>query len=112
MANIETTLIAYLREKGFKAYANVPKDRPAEFVTVERTGGAADKVAIDRPTVAVQSWSDSRLDASILCYNVDSAMRTCDADGVMSVKTNSIYNFPDAESGQSRYQAVYDIVTN
>lgn len=112
MVNIETTLIAYLREKGFSAYANVPAKRPVEFVTVERTGGSHDAVAIDRPTVVIQSWSDSRLNASILAYNVNEAMLKCDAEGVMRVSCNSMYNFPDTDSDTNRYQAVYDIVTN
>ena len=110
--NIETALIEYLKECGFDAYANVPVERPEEFVTVERTGGSHDAVAIDRPVVAIQCWASSRLDASILSYNVNSAMLRCDAEGVMKVSCNSLYNFPDGESGMSRYQAVYDIVTN
>jgi len=109
--NVETEIIAYLREMGFNAYANVPATRPAEFVTVERTGGAADAIALDRPTVAIQAWSASRLSASVLIGNVIAAMKAfSEKPSVAKVSCNAMYNFPDTESGTNRYQAVFDLV--
>lgn len=109
--NIEATIISYLSEKGIKAVADIPADRPGEFVTVERTGGSHDSVVLDRPTVAVQAWSTTRYKASELMDKVDSLMLGLPSvSGVSRCKRNSMYNYPD-ESGQPRYQAVYDLVT-
>lgn len=108
--NVEEAIIGHLKAHGFDAYANVPKPRPREFVTVELTGGAADGVRVNRPTVAVQSWSTSRYEASELALRVDACMREIVGDNrICRAKRNSMYNYPDDE--QARYQAVYDLVT-
>lgn len=106
--NVEAEIVAHLNSKGFKAYADVPKPRPQEFVTVERTGGTSD--VLDRPTVAVQAWSTSRHKASELMLAVDDCMMgIVERPSITRCKRNSLYNYPDAE--QPRYQAVYDLVT-
>ena len=107
--NVEALIVEHLNQGGFKAYADVPANRPAEFVTVERTGGASD--ALDRPTVAVQSWASTRYAASELAIKVDACMKgiVMNTD-VAKVSRNTLYNYPD-ESGHPRYQAVYDLVT-
>lgn len=111
MMNIEATVISYLKKNGINAVADVPKDRPGEFVTVERTGGSHDSVILDRPTVAVQAWSTTRYKASELMNEVDAIMlKLPSVSGVSRCRRNSMYNYPD-ESGQPRYQAVYDLVT-
>lgn len=93
------------------AFMDVPKDRPAEFITVERTGG--DRVDVrDRPVIAIQCWSTSRYQASELARKVgDSleAMRTHPNVGRMDINTS--YNFPDLDSGTPRYQVVVELVT-
>lgn len=110
--NIETKIIDYLKKKGFQVYANVPSSRPTSFVTVERTGGSHDSVVIDRPTVAIQAWSDKRLSASELAYSVrDALIRMVSEVNICKVSINSIYNYPDPESGSNRYQLVVDFVT-
>lgn len=109
--NIETKIIDYLKKKGFQVYANVPSSRPTSFVTVERTGGSHDSVVIDRPTVAIQAWSDKRLSASELAYSVRDALNGMVSEvNICKVSINSIYNFPDPASGVSRYQMIIDFV--
>lgn len=109
--NIEATIISYLKECGINAVSDVPKNRPDEFVTVERTGGSHDSFVLDRPTVAVQAWSTTRYNASELMMEVDELMRSLTSvEGVNRCTRNSLYNYPD-ESGHPRYQAVYDLVT-
>ena len=109
--NIETKIIDYLKKKGFQVYANVPSSRPTSFVTVERTGGSHDSVVIDRPTVAIQAWSDKRLSASELAYSVrDVLIGMVSEVNICKVSINSIYNFPDPASGVSRYQMIIDFV--
>lgn len=110
--NIETKIIAYLNANGFRAYANVPANRPDKFATVERTGGGFDNYVIDRPTVAVQAWGQKRLEASEMAYAIrDSMIQMVNEPGICKVSINSIYNFPDFESGAARYQLVVDLVT-
>ena len=109
--NIETKIIDYLKKKGFQVYANVPSSRPTSFVTVERTGGSHDSVVIDRPTVAIQAWSDKRLSASELAYSIrDALIGMVSEVNICKVSINSIYNFPDPASGVSRYQMIIDFV--
>lgn len=109
--NIEATIISYLQDNGINAVADVPKNRPDEFVTVERTGGTHDSVVLDRPTVAVLAWSTTRFKASELMMEVDALMRNlASVEGVNRCTRNSLYNYPD-ESGHPCYQAVYDLVT-
>lgn len=110
--NIETKIINYLNKNGIKAYANVPANRPESFVTVERIGGSYDSVVIDRPIVAIQAWSDKRLSASELAYSVrDTLGEMVSEVNICKVSINSIYNYPDTESGSNRYQLVVDFVT-
>lgn len=107
--NIEEAVISHLRTGGLDAYADVPAERPASFVTVERTGGEA-SVRIDRPTVAVQAWGPSRHEACELMLAADALMRELTGNAsVCRVKRGSMYNFPD--ESQARYQAVYEIVS-
>lgn len=107
--NVEAAIISHLREGGFDAYADVPNPRPAQFVTVERTGGSS-RYGIDRPTVAVQSWAPTRYEASELAAAVDARMESLvDVPDVTRCARNSMYNYPD--ENQARYQAVYDLVT-
>ena len=109
--NIETKIIDYLKKKGFQVYANVPSNRPASFVTVERTGGSHDSVVIDRPTVAIQAWADKRLSASELAYSVRDALSEMVSEtNICKASINSIYNFPDPVSGVSRYQMIIDFI--
>lgn len=108
--NVEAAIVAHLRENGFDAYADVPNPRPAEFVTVERTGGPSDAVRLDRPVVAVQAWAASRYEASELMNRVDDCMKSITANAeITKCKRNSMYNYPD--ESQARYQAVYALVT-
>lgn len=107
--NVEAAIVAHLREGGFDAYADVPNPRPAQFVTVERTGGP-EQHGIDRPTVAVQAWAQTRYEASELMKRVDDRMKSLvELQDVTKCTRNTMYNYPD--ENQARYQAVYDLVT-
>lgn len=113
MVDIEATIIAYLKNAGYAAYADVPNPRPETFVTVERTGGGLDSLVIDRPTVAVQSWANTRLEASKLSMEVDGHLRqmALAIPDVCYVERDSLYNWPDEYGNNARYQGVYHITT-
>ena len=108
MASGEADLIAWLNADPsvtVEAFGNVPEVRPPSFVTVERTGGQQ-TTFIDSPALAVQCWAGTRSEAMELADLVASRLR----DGwrqqsyVAACDVNSIYNFPDPDSGQARYQ--------
>ena len=114
MIDIEQALIAYLSKAlGVQVFAEAPKDRPKEFITVERLGGSSENYVIDYPMVAIQCWDKSRSKASAFAYEADKALQDITAHNraVAFAKRNSMYNFPDPDSKQPRYQLVYDFVT-
>lgn len=108
--SIEQSLVEWLEDLGYGAYANVPMDRPARFVTVERTGGEVADL-VDHPTVAIQTWARSAAEAESDACDIRLAATTVALpDGVHSMRVNSgPYKFYDEESMQPRYQTVYDV---
>lgn len=116
MLDIVSELVGYLSETiGCDAYAEAPRKRPEQFITIERTGGGEELHGlIDRPLVAVQSWGQSNYDASSLALIVDQAMLVAPnhITNLMSCERNSLYNFPDPDSRIARYQGIYELVTN
>lgn len=113
MFDVEAALIAWLPDKvGVPCYADVPKDRPSEFVTVERTGGEAG-LGADRPNLAVQAWAETRLDASNLAAKVKDALilDSWEIAEVCKCSVTSVYNFADPSSRMARYQIDVSMVT-
>lgn len=113
LQNAETLVIAYLNssELEVEAFAEVPKDRPKQFITVERTGGERLDVVRESATLAVQIWSDTRLNASSLAAEVDQELYEMKyAPYVYESKRISLHNFPDLEAKHYRYQIVLDLV--
>lgn len=108
MVDIEAALIAWLPSKtGITWYGDVPKDRPRRFGTVERTGGGVSDVVIDSPAVALQLWGTSRDDAKALAYAAKDALSAFRYEpGIRKVKVETLYNFPDEQGNQARYQIV------
>lgn len=116
MLDVIAELIPYLRGAvGVDAYAEVPRERPERFVTLERTGGGAEVFgAIDRPTLAVQSWAPTNYSAFALATAVDAAMLAAPwhVANLMSCERNTLHNFPDPDSRSPRYQGLYELTTN
>lgn len=116
MLDVIGVLIPYLSETlGCEIFAEVPKSYPERFVTLERTGGSAEVYGlIDRPTLAMQCWAKTNHEAFTLASAVDAAMMQAPwhITNLMSAERNSLYNFPDPDSRMSRYQGIYELVTN
>ncbi len=108
--NTEALLIKHLSSKlaadGIRAYGDVPSARPKTFVTVERLGGSVDQF-VDRASLAVQAWESSRARAAALADRlvgvVESAVLLPEVAGA---EVSTLYNFPDPDSRQARYQLV------
>ena len=111
--NIEAALIGWLdiRIQPLVA-ADRPSDPPEVMVTVERTGGSADTVVIDRAMIAVQCWARTRLETAELAYEVDELVsgQFQHEAGIHRVERNSLYNYP-TDKKEPRYQIVYEITT-
>lgn len=114
--NVETTLVTLfnadstITSLGLVASLSVPNPRPARFITVERTGGPVGRFQ-DKPTVAVQTWAQSRYEASELSRQVACVLMGFRFQPhIFNVNVQSNYNNPDPDSGQARYQIVADLV--
>lgn len=109
---IESRVIAYLSEQfQIPVVAEVPKDKPAKFLLVERTGRAVID-HIKQANIAVQSWSSVSLaDAADLCDEVELIMSgLINDDSIAKCTLENSYNFTDITTKTYRYQAVFNIV--
>jgi hypothetical protein len=113
--NVEKELCAFLAaETGEMVVADVPAKRPERLISLERTGGGIDDVIIGRPTIAFQCWEKSRVEASEFALQIVSVLTNAELvaeklPAIDYISIERIYNFPDVESGQPRYQIVAEI---
>lgn len=117
MASIETILVDYfnastpITEAQLEAFLDVPSDRPARFITVERTGGPEGRIA-GEPMLAIQVWAKHRFEAADLAAVVAGVARAAVLlPTIARVGVTSVYNFPDPDSRQARYQMTVELVT-
>lgn len=101
---------ALMESTGFKTFAEVPIERPDEFITVELTGTGGNRFARSC-FLAVQSWAQTRKDAEALSELVEDAI--CDLDehpNIFNPMVTGTYRFPDPDSNQSRYQTNLELM--
>ena len=110
--NIEQVIIKHLTAAlDVPVKADVPKNRPERFVTVERVGGQLAYYVFDHADIAVQAWAPTRHEASELIELADTAMhRITEITNITKVARNSITNFPDPDDKLSRYQGYYELI--
>lgn len=111
-ANIEAIIVAYLNSQGFACYADVPMCPPAEYVTVDRTGGEHSEY-VDQATVSLDCAARSRYDASVLAFSVDAAMEgLVSQPRICRVDKQSIRNLSHTIEGmEGLYRLVYTVVS-
>lgn len=65
----EAMVVSFLEDRlaPLKVSTKVPKVRPAEFVRVWRTGGAAANRVLDRPTLTIQAWGPNSHELIRVC---------------------------------------------
>jgi len=108
---IEKTILDYLSEclPDVPVYMEVPANRPAFFVVIEKTGSSRIN-HIDSATIAVQSYGATLYDAAALNERVKAAMLDAiTLDSISRAALNSDYNYTDTASHHYRYQAVFDV---
>lgn len=115
MLNVEGVLRAYLQSKlGIPVYVAVPENPPADFATVERTGGGDGRTPVsENPTVVVDYWGGTRARAWNLANRGDGALVAFESEpGISRVDFNSTcVHYPDYASGHERYESTYSITT-
>lgn len=110
MINVEASFIDWLSNKGYQSYADVPHQRPNEFVCIEKTGCSINDTVV-KSTISCQCWATSRLRASEMAMTIaDSVNNFSNYLGIFSAKISNMYNYPDVESGSPRYQLIIDVV--
>ena len=94
---------------GIKAVLEVPDPRPAEFISVEMTGGSGDRFT-RHASLAVQSWAKTRARAAEIALAVEAAAPEIEREpNVFRAVANGSYRFPDPDSGRARYQTNVEI---
>ncbi|MBW3095344.1 phage protein [Bifidobacterium sp. DSM 109960] len=113
--DIETAIVQWLNTApeldGIHASLSVPPDRPARFITVERTGGMEGPYR-STPIVAIQAWdSEGRYKAARLAETVKRRlMRLTDIDRVADISIESVTHLPDpGPPFTERYQILTQI---
>ncbi len=115
-ADVEALLIETFKADpaltGVPVEVEVPQNRPKRLITVERTGGAPDRV-LDYPIVTIHAWAPTRYTASALARAIVAALRRFEVHHpkVANVSVQSIYNDPDV-SESPRYRVTAQIVTH
>lgn len=108
---IEEIIIDYLTPHLSVPVSTQKKENhPVSYVLVERTGGGMEN-QIRSAMVAIQSYGGTQLEAAQLHEVVISLMLDIvELDEIGSCKLNAEYNFPDEETKEFRYQAVFDLI--
>ncbi len=103
-------LNALQNELSIPVVMEVPEDKPASYVVLDKTGSQRSN-RIDRATFAVQSIAPTLYQAASLNEQVKAVMDQLPylAQDVFGAELDSDYNFTDTETKERRYQAVYII---
>ena len=109
--NIEITVINYLKGalETDRVYGEVPEDKTGTFFVIDKIGSSVeDRVCTS--TIAIQSYADSKLNASEQNERVKDVMtEMMGLDCISSCRLETDYDFTNISKKQYRYQAVYDI---
>lgn len=107
---IELEIYKYLKNAGFNVYMETPENMPAEFVTVEKTGGQYLGNGHASATIAVQSWSESKYKAASLSEKVCNTLDDLAAEvGCVVTASGADYDYTDTTTKRYRYQAVFTV---
>lgn len=112
--NVEAEVVAFLNSKGFQAFAEVPDGKlvpkPKRFVVVEMTSSSTNGIGAGEWSLAIQSWAESRYQASELANEVDRTLFELvdNVRPITNVYRNALYNYPTSEM-EPRYQGAYEL---
>lgn len=112
MVNVEALIVGHLNSAlgSGTAFADIPEERPERFITVERVGGP-ETLHLGRPVLAIQCWESTRHKASEFSVQVADLIKgMAGLPQVGRAAISSVYNFPDPDSRQARYQMTVEMV--
>lgn len=108
-------LVISLRKKlgNIPVVTDVPASRPKKFVSVELTGLSIPEPGLLYPVFAVQTWGSTHAASASLGHQTRQALLEIgreDGNLFTHVSLNSMYNWPDPDSRQARYQLVVETI--
>lgn len=117
--DIEAALVAALREVlGVPVATRVPNPRPPRFVRLTRVGGPVRDKVTDRPLIVVEAWDAAGdVAAHDLAAEARARLHALAGTGIGGVwvrrvgEVSGLSNYPDPESGTSRYQITVQLDT-
>lgn len=89
----------------------VPKSRPAQFISVELVGVSDYAPGIVNASFALQTWALSHAEAAKMGHELRRVLKTFDQQGAgrfVKLKLNQMVYWPDPDSQIPRYQLVID----
>ena len=109
--NIEIAVIDYLRKalETDRIYAEVPEEKNGTFFVIDKIGSSTEN-RICTSTIAIQSYADSKLDASEQNERMKKAMDGITVlDCISGCQRDTDYDYTNIAKKQYRYQAVFEI---
>jgi len=106
-------LNAGILPEGWEAFGSIPKDKPDQFVVVERTGGPSDNVRIDRPDLTIRFFCKDDADlAGDVAKDTDTKIRLefVNQLNVSKVERNSLMRLDDLIIKWPTYMGYYSFV--
>lgn len=117
---IELTILDYLQMNiDIPVYLETPLNPPDEYIIVEKTGGGQIN-RLNQAMVAIQSIvkrTDAENGSLLRAMKLNATVKSLMEDIIYSAniyrcELNSDYNFTNPETGQYRYQAVFNLFYN
>lgn len=113
--NVEVLVIDWLNTilgHGWEASGDKPRQVPAQFVLVDRTGGPREAMVLDRAEILIEVYhKNSRMTASDKANEIADkipALLQFD-DNITHASVNSVVNLQDLLTQYNRYQVYVDV---
>lgn len=113
--NVEKIVIAWLSQlpgyEDWPVYGDQPKQRPAKYILVDRTGGPRESMVLDKAEILIEIYhKDSRQAASDKANEIADVVRQLTGyESVTRAVVNSVVNLDDLLRQYYRYQIYVDV---
>lgn len=112
MENVEAIVIQWLNDNfDIPAYADMPKNPPASFALVDRSGGGREAMVLDMAEILIEVYDKtSRLNASNNANLIaDRVPELLSNHNITRASVNSVVQLGDTTRGLQRYQVYVDV---
>ena len=112
--NVEKVVIEWLDANagsGWEVFGDMPKERPARFILVDRTGGPRESMVLDRAEILIEVYhKTSRVEASDKANELAGLLPgLVSNEAVTRSKINSVVKLDDIIGQYWRYQIYVDV---